>query len=564
MVFHRLRGTGNASEHGDQSLLGIMERSPLHLRMMRAPRGCNATTCLLLCGALTALYILYSLHSLQELVKTQQRSLVHHIEQLKHVQQPAASHHGGEVHGGEQHRTADDGGKGDVYLPNTRSIPTLWLMSKSVHHLNHVITVFERAGFQIVRQPAPRTDVLWSYEYPFSGGWRAAIHKMRHPQKVNHFPGSGFITNKMSLSTSKIKYLPKAYKIPSDVDALKKSAKSNPKKMFVMKSNDHRGIKIKTLADMDLSEKGRLNFVQEFVDKPYLVDGRKFDIGVYVVIASINPLRVYMYEEEVLLRFCTVDYHPLDVTNVEKYVIGDKYTPTSQIPSLKHSIIDLQYSMKQTLNVHLKSKGFDPEKLWSQIRTSIREVTTSKEKEIKVAMATYPDPKVFFEMVRFDFVIDDLLNLWLMEVNMSPNLSSSIHPENAIMYEQVIFNTLALVGAAHYVAGPLVKLNDQERAMTVRKSDVIVPVDECSQDKCKHCEAEICALCQQCMSDEQLGIFKQAFQEQVHRRNFVRLFPIPPSGKTDPGLSHDVPSVPNTVMRHWYAAKCRHSPAWCM
>ena len=26
--------------------------------------------------------------------------------------------------------------------------------------------------------------------------------------------------------------------------------------------------------DMDLSEKGRLNFVQEFVDKPYLIDGR--------------------------------------------------------------------------------------------------------------------------------------------------------------------------------------------------------------------------------------------------------------------------------------------------
>ena len=30
---------------------------------------------------------------------------------------------------------------------------------------------------------------------------------------------------------------------------------------------------------------------------------RKFDIGVYVTIASINPLRVYMYDKELLLRY---------------------------------------------------------------------------------------------------------------------------------------------------------------------------------------------------------------------------------------------------------------------
>lgn len=43
----------------------------------------------------------------------------------------------------------------------------------------------------------------------------------------------------------------------------------------------------------------------------------------------------------------------------------------------------------------------------------------------------------FFELVRFDFVIDDNLRVWLMEVNLSPNLSSDHFPENRFMYEQV-------------------------------------------------------------------------------------------------------------------------------
>jgi hypothetical protein len=43
----------------------------------------------------------------------------------------------------------------------------------------------------------------------------------------------------------------------------------------------------------------------------------------------------------------------------------------------------------------------------------------------------------FFELVRFDFVIDEDLGVWLMEVNLSPNLSSDHFHENRFMYEQV-------------------------------------------------------------------------------------------------------------------------------
>jgi len=80
-----------------------------------------------------------------------------------------------------------------------------------------------------------------------------------------------------------------------------------------MKSNEHRGIKVLHSPDL----KTHNSFLQQFIRYPLLISGRygvtiaiaycqyfnsKFDIGLYVVISSVDPLRVYVYNEEVLLR----------------------------------------------------------------------------------------------------------------------------------------------------------------------------------------------------------------------------------------------------------------------
>jgi tubulin monoglycylase TTLL15 len=36
----------------------------------------------------------------------------------------------------------------------------------------------------------------------------------------------------------------------------------------------------------------------------FSVDGYKFDIGIYTMITSIDPLRIYIYNGDALLRFC--------------------------------------------------------------------------------------------------------------------------------------------------------------------------------------------------------------------------------------------------------------------
>lgn len=51
-------------------------------------------------------------------------------------------------------------------------------------------------------------------------------------------------------------------------------------------------------------------------------------------------------------------------------------------------------------------------------------------------------------MMRFDFVVDEHLRVYLMEANMSPNLSSAHFPPNKLLFEQVIYNLLSVVAVA--------------------------------------------------------------------------------------------------------------------
>jgi hypothetical protein len=57
-----------------------------------------------------------------------------------------------------------------------------------------------------------------------------------------------------------------------------------------------------------------------------------------------------------------------------------------------------------------------------------------------------------FDPLRFDFLIDETLKLYLMEVNLSPNITPE-HPKyekNAKFREQMVHDALKLVGAGSY------------------------------------------------------------------------------------------------------------------
>lgn len=58
-----------------------------------------------------------------------------------------------------------------------------------------------------------------------------------------------------------------------------------------------------------------------------------------------------------------------------------------------------------------------------------------------------------FELLRFDFIFTAALRVYLMEVNLSPNLTPTEdrYERWSLGYEQVISNTLNLIGAGSYL-----------------------------------------------------------------------------------------------------------------
>lgn len=73
--------------------------------------------------------------------------------------------------------------------------------------------------------------------------------------------------------------------------------------------------------------------------------------------------------------------------------------------------------------------GKDATKIWDQLEDAIRVVCLEKESMIKNLMKNYKSKTNFFEMARFDFVVDNDLNVFIMEVNIMSLFSMTMSRE---------------------------------------------------------------------------------------------------------------------------------------
>ncbi|XP_072743716.1 probable tubulin polyglutamylase ttll-15 [Anoplolepis gracilipes] len=434
--------------------------------------------------------------------------------------------------------------------------PKFWIYAKSndTGYLKHVYAVLQRLGFQKSNNKSD-WDLLWAHDYPFRV-LSTSLGKLREHQRVNHFPGCGYITNKVDLSTSRGgRYIPVAFKIPEDQQAFLDYVKSNPTKLFVQKSNDHRGIRIRGTDDANFTDG---TFIQEFIERPFLVDGYKFDIGVYVVITSVDPLRLYAYKGDVLFRFCPVKYYPFDPEVLDKYVVGDDYLPIWNVPSLKRYYTEFGFSMKDSFDAYVREHGKNPTEMWERAYDAIREVVLMKETQIREVSRRFGNGRNFFELVRFDLALDEDLNVYMMEANMSPNLSSAHYPPNQLLYEQVIFNTFALIGIGKRIRRGSLKIrNKAEEEMEVANKNIVVLPELCKE--CEDCFRIECQLCRPCYTLETKLILSQSYLEHHNQMDFLRIFP--PSITKDMVLKNY--TLRNQLLIRWYQGKCELDKTWC-
>ncbi|XP_011301926.1 tubulin polyglutamylase TTLL6 isoform X2 [Fopius arisanus] len=442
-----------------------------------------------------------------------------------------------------------------ISLAINDSKPLYWLYTKKEDegHLRHVIKVLDKLGYRRGTNESD-WDLLWAHDYPFK--IFPNLKNLKPHQRVNHLPACGFFTNKVDLSTTDSQYLPRAFRLPDDKEAFLDFTRDFPEKRFVQKSNAHRGIRIKKSGEFDFDKEE--TFIQEFVEKPYLVDGFKFDMGIYTVITSVDPLRVYTYKGDVLFRFCPHTYHPFDPEDTKKYVVDDDYLPIWKVPSLKKFYTDLGFSMKDTFDAYVRSTGKDPGRVWNAVDEAIRDVLLKKEKLMGDVVKKYPGRKNFFELVRFDFIVDDQLNIFLMEANMSPNLSSAHFPPNRLLYEQVLFNMFALIGVGQRIDTPFIRPGTwEERSFEVADKNLVVLPEICSA--CADCFRVECQLCRQCFTEEMRSIFAQCYTEHQNKMDFKRVFPPP---ITKDMILKDY-TLKNQLLVRWYQGKCQMDASWC-
>ena len=146
---------------------------------------------------------------------------------------------------------------------------------------------------------------------------------MEHHQKINHFPGMFNLARKNLMGRYLMKmrkkfpedytFFPMTWMLPVEFHELRAYFESKPKgkaRTFIVKPEAmSQGKGIFLTRRIEDIEQGSHCVVQRYLHRPYLIEGLKFDLRIYVLVASVDPLRVYVFNEG-LARFATEKYVP--------------------------------------------------------------------------------------------------------------------------------------------------------------------------------------------------------------------------------------------------------------
>ena len=106
------------------------------------------------------------------------------------------------------------------------------------------------------------------------------------------------------------------------------------------------------------------------------------DFSVYSLISSINPLRIYRFENDILLRFCKEPYHPFEFKKNDKYVVSEDRTDPSNMPSLGESIEKLGFTAKKAIEEVFRKQGRNVTELWEKIDEAATSLILINERDI--------------------------------------------------------------------------------------------------------------------------------------------------------------------------------------
>lgn len=69
----------------------------------------------------------------------------------------------------------------------------------------------------------------------------------------------------------------------------------------------------------DMSNQPEAYIVQRYIHNPLLIGNKKFDLRIYVLVTSHNPLNIYLYRSG-FARFTHYRYDSSDITNTASHL----------------------------------------------------------------------------------------------------------------------------------------------------------------------------------------------------------------------------------------------------
>jgi len=195
------------------------------------------------------------------------------------------------------------------------------------------------------------------------------------------------------------------------------------------------------------------------LSNPYLINGFKFDLRIYCLVTCFDPLKVYMFKEG-LVRFATqkytnnvksVDKQYIHLTNYSVNKKNEEYIKSTgdNTGNGDSSELASKWNLAQ-LKKYFDKNGIDFKSVMSRIQDVMIKTLISVEPHIVNTTSRCTKHKnVCFELFGFDILLDSKLKPWLLEVNISPSLSSS-SPLDKKIKTVLICDTLNLVGVFPY------------------------------------------------------------------------------------------------------------------
>ncbi len=190
--------------------------------------------------------------------------------------------------------------------------------------------------------------------------------------------------------------------------------------------------------------------VQEYIADPLCIEGRKFDLRVYVLVTSFDPLRVYVFREG-LCRICTneydLDYDHLDDTfrHLTNFSINKNASAFVANADADRDDHGHKWSLSALFD-HLDAHGYDVARLWRDMKeVAVKTLIACESEVFNKLQALNGRDKCCYEVFGFDMLLNESLYVYLIEVNIYPSMATG-SPLDKRIKQTMIADALQIKG----------------------------------------------------------------------------------------------------------------------